>query len=67
MEIVFAAIIWNAQAIHYVPMSAAHCEAQWVQSIVGWHPRVGMKAPLIECMKAKWTCEKGSQLADTVD
>lgn len=62
MEIVFAAIIWHAQAISYVPMSQARCEALWVQSIVGWHPRV--KAPVIECVRAKWTCEHGFQLVE---
>lgn len=65
MEIVFAAIIWSAQAvptIHYVPMSRHACEAAWQQSIIGWHPRV--KAPVIECMKAKWTCERGFQLVE---
>lgn len=62
MELVLAAIIWNAQTIHYVPMSRAQCEATWVQSIVGWHPRI--KAPVIECLKAKWTCEHGFQFVE---
>ena len=62
MELVFAAIIWNANAINYVPMSRARCEAVWSESIRGWHPRV--KAPVIECMKEKWTCERGFQLVE---
>lgn len=62
MELVFAAIIWNAQAITYVPMSRARCEALWVRSIVEWHPRV--TAPVVECMKTKWTCERGFQLVE---
>ncbi len=62
MEIAFAAIIWSAQTIHYVPMSRHACEVAWRQSIVGWHPRV--KAPVIECLKAKWTCERGFQFVE---
>lgn len=63
MEIVLAAIIWNAQTIHYVPMSFRACEAAWRQSIVSWHPRM-TKAPIIECLRAKWTCERGFQFVE---
>lgn len=62
MEIVFAAIIWNAQAIHYAPMSRARCEAFRMQSIIGWHPRI--EAPVVECLRAKWTCEHGFQFLE---
>lgn len=64
MELVLAAIIWNAKVIHYAPMSLAQCEAMYSQSIANWHPRIGMKQPLIECMKAKWSCERGFVFAE---
>ena len=63
MELVFAAIVWNAGLIHYVPMSPRACEAAWRRSIIEWHPRV-VKAPVIECLRAKWTCERGFQFVE---
>jgi hypothetical protein len=59
MEIVFAAIIWNAQAISYVPMSRQQCE---VVRQSNWHTT----KPLVECMAAKWTCERGFRLIEPI-
>lgn len=57
MELVFAALIWSADRIAYVPMSRNACAQVRRENIRS-------TKPLIECVSAKWTCERGFQLVD---
>ena len=58
MELVLAAIIWNADKISYVPMRRDTCaEIRWDSFI----SQRGKASPMVTCVRAKWTCENGFQ------
>ena len=57
MELVFAALIWNADAVAYVPMSRAACFALR-------RDRFHVTKPLVECVTARWNCDRGWQLVE---